>query len=137
VKHFRHQPLLVWSLSLVLLLGVVAVGANAAETPGRLPSATPTASSGYPYAQEILRSLPGAHAALAVGELESWGDTVAAAAGQGREADDGTGRQQRWDDILLAVSDLTAAATTGERAVVIERLDALGRLVMELNRSYR
>lgn len=135
MRHLRHQPLLVWTIVLVLLLGLLVVGiANRGGTVAP-KAATPLTQTGASGAEELLRRLPAVHATIEAGTYPEWiAEYAAFARSEAAEhRDDDT---EAWNTVLAAVS-AAEEADPQDRPALLGVLSELNSAVFSLARSYR
>jgi hypothetical protein len=135
VKIFRHQPLLVWTLVLTVLLTVLAVGALAGGDATESRAVVPLAQTGASAAEELLRRLPGVHATIEAGTYPAWIEDYAAYA-RAEAAEHRAENPQAWNSVVAAAS---AAENVDPQArpVLLGAVENLNSAVFALVRSYR
>lgn len=135
MRLLRHQPLLVWTIVLTLLLGLLVVGIANRDGASTPKAAVPLAQTGASGAEELLRRLPAVHATIEAGTYPEWiADYAAFARSEAAEhRDEDT---QAWNAVLSAVS---AAEETDpqDRPALLGVLSELNSAVFSLARSYR
>lgn len=135
MRHLRHQPLLIWTIVLALLLALLVVGVvNRGDAPAPR-AATPLAETGASGAEELLRRLPAVHATIESGTYADW-ITEYATFARGEAASHRADNPAAWNDVLSAVA---AAEGTDpqDRPALLGALAELNAAVFALVRSYR
>jgi len=134
VRIFRHQPLLIWTLVLLLLAGVAVVGATTdREQPLR---ATPTQIVDGDH-ETLLTQSSSLMAAVGAGDVQAWaaetGPTIAA----GLDASEGTDLESAWGNVDMRYKELLAASDTGDKTRIISAVSAYNNAVSALVRQAR
>jgi len=135
MRYLRHQPLLVWTLVLVTLLGLLAIGVlNRDGTPAP-KAAVPLAATGASGAEELLRRLPSVHATIEAGTYPEWVAEYAAIA-RGEAAEHRDENAVAWNAVIVAVS-AAEEADPQNRPALLGVLSELNAAVFNLARAYR
>jgi len=135
MRLLRHQPLLVWTLVLLFLIGLLLTGLTRGPGGTEPLPARPIAATGYSAAEDLLGRLPGAYGALASGSWQTWLEEFAVTArleaGEHRSEDDAA-----WSAVLGAVAGIEEVDPE-DRSTLLGALEVLNGAVMNLLRSYR
>jgi hypothetical protein len=135
MRFLRHQPLLLWTLVLVALLGLLVVGVATRGTVAVPETVKPLAATGASGAEELLRRLPSVHATIESGRYQEWIDeyaTLARAEAAEHRSDD----EAAWNAVLAAVS-VAETSDPQDRPALLGALTDLNSAVFALVRSYR
>jgi len=135
MRHLRHQPLLVWTLLLVVLLGLLGLGLSERGTVSAPEAARPLSATGASGADELLRRLPSVHATVEAGTYPDWIAEYAALA-RAEAADHRDDDAVAWNAVLAAVS-VAEATDPQDRPALLGALEELNAAVFALARSYR
>ena len=135
MRHLRHQPLLIWTIVLALLLGLLGLGLSRSDTTSAPAAAVPLSETGASGAEELLRLLPGVHATVEAGTYPEWIANYAELA-RSEAADHRADDPAAWNAVLAAVA--TAEDTDPQnRPALLGALGDLNTSVFALVRSYR
>lgn len=136
LRHLSHQPLLLWTLVLVLLVTLTTVGLSSDDTQDRPGTAQPRVETGWGDAQQLLEMLPGANAALASGTFATWLSDFRAVAVTGAGDHIADGKAELWQDVV-DVSKNLSTIDFEDRALMLGGLQRLNTAVLALVRAYR
>jgi hypothetical protein len=136
LRHLSHQPLLIWTLVLVVLVTLTTVGLSDSGTTDRPGVAAPRAQTGWTDAQQLLEMLPGANAALASGTFASWLSDFRAVAVVAAADHTTDGKVELWEDVVDTSKDISTIDFE-DRALMLGGLERLNTAVLALVRAYR
>jgi hypothetical protein len=134
VRALRHQPFLIWTIVLAILLGLAVTGLGAGEP------AAPRVVSGAPQrldADTLLEGLPSLTEAIGSGTLDTWISETRETVEQGVTATKDRPTGAAWSAVSSALDDLEQAAESNDRAETLQASGAYGSAVMALARSSR
>lgn len=135
MRHFRHQPLLIWTISLTLLLGLLIIGVRSADDVTVPQAAVPLMQTGASGAEELLQRLPVVHSTIEAGTYSEWIAEYAAFA-RAEAAEHREDNTVAWNAVLAAVSS-AEESDPQDRPALLGVLAELNSAVFSLVRSYR
>lgn len=134
MKIFRHQPLLIWTLLLLLLAGTAVVGATSGrERPLRT---APSAETSGDY-EQLLAQSAALMAAVGADDLPSWAATSGPIISDGLKASSNTNLNPAWSDVDARFRELLAAGETGDKTRILSAVSAYNNAVGALVRLAR
>lgn len=134
MRVLRHQPLLIWTILVVVLVGLFLFGALRSTEPD-INVAVPAQTSGGPQARELLTRAQGAFGALNTNELDVWARELARDLAELSEQYESTPQAPYWESAHRAADDLLAGVDA-PRESVLSDISELQRSLIALARSY-
>ncbi len=134
MRALRHQPFLIWTIVLAVLLGFAATGLVGEEqAPPRVGSAAPERID----ATSLLEDLPSLTEAIGSGTLSDWIAETRETVERGVDATKDSPTGEAWSAVASTLDDLERAAESNDRSETLQASGAYGSAVMALARSSR
>ena len=135
MRALRHQPFLIWTIVLVLLLAVGFVGTQSGErttTPPAVPVAVARAD-----ARSLLEDLPSLTEAIGTGRLTEWRERTEATVSAGVEQSQDSPLANAWENVAAALEVIAELEENGEREEILLAAGTYSSSVMTLVRATR